>query len=451
MLPRRGGPRCARRPLGCASRGAALRAEGAYTSASSRSAVESGSGDSNASSARRSMCALNAARMSSRSSARDRALGEQARLEARDGILRRPLLEQVLRHVGGAGGLLVAAHPEGLELQERRSLAAPRPLRRAAHRIDHRQHVVAIDRLAGHPVADRAIRQPRAGVLLDDGRRQAPLVVLDDEDHRQLPDRGEVQRFVEVALARRAFSGEGRRHARLAAQLIREGQPVGHRQHRAQVADHPDDVVREDAEMERAVAAAGEAAVAAQQLAEERQQIQPAGGEDPQIPVHREDGIVRPQGGGDADRDGLLPDAGEPLGQPSLPQQDQHLFLDQPRKQQRAVERPLPLGVERRRRAPRRWTRTEAGWLGRAWRDYLRLQAPATDFRVPAASCPAANDGNRSRAYGCAAGLADYNPVVSHAADRRNCGNRAPIGAIRRRSMPTIRAARRKRSAGCRR
>ena len=62
-------------------------------------------------------------------------------------------------------------------------------------------------------------------------------------------------RLVEVAFAGGAVAGEGGRHAPLAAELRGQGQAVGHRQHRAEVADHPDDALLERAEVERAVAA----------------------------------------------------------------------------------------------------------------------------------------------------------------------------------------------------
>ena len=174
----------------------------------------------------------------------------------------------------------MAAHPVGLELEQRRPVALPRALGRPPHGAHHPQQVVAVDHQARHAVAQPAVGEVAAGVLLVGRRRQAPLVVLDHEDHRQLPDRREVQRLVEVALARGAVAGEGRRDAPLAAQLRREREAAGHRQHRAEVADHPDDALLERAEVEGAVAALREAALAAEQLAEEPRQVEVASGED---------------------------------------------------------------------------------------------------------------------------------------------------------------------------
>ena len=78
----------------------------------------------------------------------------------------------------------------------------------------------------------------------------------------------------------------------LAAQLRRQRQAVGHRQHRAEVADHADDVVLEHAEVEGAVAAAGEAALLEQQLAEQPLEVDAARGEHAEVAVQRQDRVV---------------------------------------------------------------------------------------------------------------------------------------------------------------
>ena len=63
------------------------------------------------------------------------------------------------------------------------------------------------------------------------------------------------------------------------------------------------------------------------------------------------------QRGGDADADRLLTDAGEPLRQLALPEQAEHLFFDQARQQQRAVER---MGIGCGNHEPRRLSYTRA-------------------------------------------------------------------------------------------
>ena len=113
-----------------------------------------------------------------------------------------------------------------------------------------------------------------------------------DEDHRQLPDRREVHRLVEVAFARAAVADERRRDARLVAQLRGEAEAVGDRQHRRQMADHADDVVVEQAEMEGAIASAGEAAFLEQELAEQPLEVDAARREDAEVAVQRQDEVV---------------------------------------------------------------------------------------------------------------------------------------------------------------
>jgi hypothetical protein len=69
--------------------------------------------------------------------------------------------------------------------------------------------------------------------------------------------------------------------------------------------------------------------------------------------VHGQDPVVRFQGEGHPDRDGLLSHAREPLGEPALAQEEQRLLLDQAREEQRAIQLAHPVGVEadgRRRR-----------------------------------------------------------------------------------------------------
>ena len=117
-------------------------------------------------------------------------------------------------------------------------------------------------------------------------------------------------------------------------------------QHRAEVADHADDALLERAEVERAVAALREAALAAEQLPEQLRQVEVAAGEDAEVAVHRQDVVVRLERGDDARRDRLLADAREPLRQPALAQEDQHLLLDHPGQEDRAVEVAQLLGRE---------------------------------------------------------------------------------------------------------
>ena len=98
------------------------------------------------------------------------------------------------------------------------------------------------------------------------------------------------------------------------------------------------------AEVERPIASLRESALLAEQLAEQHRQLDAARREDAEVAVQRQDVVVGLERRSDPDGDGFLPDAREPLGQPVLPQQPQHLLFDQARPQQRFVER-AQLGV----------------------------------------------------------------------------------------------------------
>ena len=86
----------------------------------------------------------------------DAALVEQA-LEAQDRVLRPPLVEERGRDVVGPRGLLVPAHTERLELDQRRPFPVPRPRRHVTNRRDDCEQIVAVSRDSRHPVADGAI------------------------------------------------------------------------------------------------------------------------------------------------------------------------------------------------------------------------------------------------------------------------------------------------------
>ena len=68
----------------------------------------------------------------------------------------------------------------------------------------------------------RGTRGNRPGELELDRRRLRVVVVLDDEEHGELPERGDVQRLVRHALAERAVAEEDRRDGAGALLLLRE-------------------------------------------------------------------------------------------------------------------------------------------------------------------------------------------------------------------------------------
>ena len=154
---------------------------------------------------------------------------------------------------------------------------------------------------------------------------------------------------MEVALAGAAVAGEHRHHPGLAPQAAGQSEAVGHGEHGAEVADHPDDAVLERAEVEAPVPAGGEAALPAEELAQESVEVDAPAGEDAEVAVQRQHEVVLVEGRHDPDGDGLLPDTREPLRQAALAEQPQHLLLHQARQEQCPVEPGQAVVVETRR------------------------------------------------------------------------------------------------------
>lgn len=110
------------------------------------------------------------------------------------------------------------------------SRVGPLPGARAQGRADafgDRQHVVAVHLFAGEAGTHRFLRQGRRAALDAPRHRDRPLVVVDHEEHRQLPGARHVQRLEEIALAGGAVAAGGHRHPVFAADAERRGDPAG--------------------------------------------------------------------------------------------------------------------------------------------------------------------------------------------------------------------------------
>ena len=123
--------------------------------------------------------------------------------------------------------------------------------------------------MRGKPVGRRAIR----GRMLDRGhaadRRVFHVeIVLADEDHRQLPHRGEVQRLVEGADVGGAVAEEADRHVLVAFVLRAPGGAAGDRQMRADDRVGAHHAVLGGGQVHRAALAAHQAVVALHQFAQ---------------------------------------------------------------------------------------------------------------------------------------------------------------------------------------
>src|SRR5919201_6978344 len=143
--------------------------------------------------------------------------------------LRIDVLERVLGLAGLAELLLVAVdlriadvvpdEPVRVCEQEDGPLAVSRvpegPRGRSMDGLD----ILSVHRDRVHPVGGGALAQIRDWKLLARGCRLRPVVVLADEDGRNLPELGEVERLVEGADIGCPVAEEGDRDPRLAAQL----------------------------------------------------------------------------------------------------------------------------------------------------------------------------------------------------------------------------------------
>ncbi len=114
-------------------------------------------------------------------------------------------------------------HAVGVGLDQQRAVALAGQAHGAGHDCHQRHQVVAVHAFAGHAVAHGLVGQGRGGGLLGERHGDRVLVVLHEEDHRQVEHRGEVQRFVEVAFTGGAVAAHGDHNGVLPAQLGRVG------------------------------------------------------------------------------------------------------------------------------------------------------------------------------------------------------------------------------------
>ncbi len=169
------------------------------------------------------------------------ALGQLV-LQEGDRVVRAPGLDLGVAAVAlVVVGVRVGLHAVRHRLHERRTAARARVGDGLAEDLVHGGGVVAVDQAAGHSVPDGLVGQGRGRGLLGerDGDREA--VVLYEEDDRGLPDGGEVQRLVEVALAGAAVADQGERDHVVALEAggVREAHGVRElgRERRAQGGD----------------------------------------------------------------------------------------------------------------------------------------------------------------------------------------------------------------------
>ena len=139
---------------------------------------------------------------------------------------------------GVVGG--VAAQAQRVRLDQQRAAGAVDLVDGGGERLERGGDVrgavegEALDAVAGGAAPEL---EP-GGVLLADRRRVGVAVVLDDEEDRQVEQRGEVERLVHVARAAGAVADEGKAHGRPAETPLRVEGADHVRHHDAEMADH---------------------------------------------------------------------------------------------------------------------------------------------------------------------------------------------------------------------
>src|SRR3989442_1814616 len=122
-------------------------------------------------------------------------------------------------------GRRVIAQPVGQRLDERRPAARTRLRQRFIGCMADRDDVVAVDLPALDTGGDSFLCQRLRRTLHAAGHRDRPLVVVDDQYHRDLPHAGHVQAFVEIAAGCSTVAQQAHRGARLAPQPEGVGRP----------------------------------------------------------------------------------------------------------------------------------------------------------------------------------------------------------------------------------
>jgi hypothetical protein len=205
--------------------------------------------------------------------------------------------------------LVVAAQAMGQTLEQHRPFARPHRGQKAAERLPDRAGVVSVDGLAVHHVGGDDVADP---LDLGVGRAWGELseaVVLADEDQRQLPERRQVDRLVEITGLHRAVAEEDDGDDVAAADPIGKG---GAERQRDVAADHaggPHQPMLGVDDVHRAAEPVAEPLVAAHQLGQQTIEGGALGDRVSVRAVPAVDGIVGSQLATDGSRHTLLSDA----------------------------------------------------------------------------------------------------------------------------------------------
>ena len=185
---------------------------------------------------------------------------EHAGLQANDGVEFAPLVEEAFGDVMGCVMGRVAGHAESFALEHIGAFAGTRVVDGAAGGGVDGENVVAIDDFRGHVVGRAAVGNIGAGHLQAERGGVGVLIVVADEDDRELLDGGEIDAFVPVAAAGGAVAEVIESDAITAAIAERHGDSGGDGNGGGECADDGDEAVFHVAHMHVAVAAAGKSA-----------------------------------------------------------------------------------------------------------------------------------------------------------------------------------------------
>ncbi len=233
----------------------------------------------------------------------------QQLLEARNRVELLPILHFVVGAVARQVGAHRVVAPAVRErLDQARSTAFARARHRFAHRGVHRQHIVAVDGHSRQRVGGGAFGKAVDGSRVAHRGRQPVLVVLAQEHHRQLPQRGDVQALVEDAFVAGAVAEEHHADRAIAAQLVRQRRAGADANARADDAVRTEHVEFEIGDMHRAAQAFAVAGHAPHQLRHHARQRGALGDAVAVAAVMADDEIVFGQVGACAGSDSFLAD-----------------------------------------------------------------------------------------------------------------------------------------------
>ena len=220
----------------------------------------------------------------------------------------------------GTHAVLTPAPGEGLD--QARPLTGPGPLHRLPDDAIHLQGVIAVDGLPWNAVGRGAHRnRVHRGGIAKIGV-EGVLVVLAQEDDRQLPYRGQVQRLVKNSLVRPAVPEKRHHHLALAPHFGCQRRPRADRHGRRDDPVGSQDVEVQIGDVHRAPQAAAVAGLAPHQLGHHFPDAGPLGDAMAVAAVSAADEIVRAQVQAGPGGDGLLAHVavGGSLHQPALEQ-----------------------------------------------------------------------------------------------------------------------------------